>query len=326
VYKSVTTLLCVVGLMRRQVATHDKPNGCLPLSDVAAIARANPPESGAVAPFFKDQGRGRGTNHSRYDDATAVWTWIGHDYDDGIGNLAKVANTSIPCLVNLLQKEGRFEAEEGKGGVKRYGLESLLLLAAVVGVGLVILTQLSDQPHAVVGRLAVASRSFHGPTALAFTVAEFETEAQAQEGMQALAARLEARPVKPGELDLSQLEEVSVPALRDGVRAYRGQVPLGDVTADVGYLLVHDGQYVHVMQSLSANGAPTAPVELAGRLFGPGPYLGLAAAPAATPSAENSYRTGGLWDRLPRPEQLPPGYRVAAETEGFDPTLFGSAG
>jgi hypothetical protein len=311
--------------MRRQAVTQDKPNECLPLSDVAAIARANPPEKSGVAPFIEDKRRGRGANCSRYDEATVVWNWIGHDFHDGIGKLAKIANTSNQCLVNLLRTEGRYEAEEGKGGFKRYWLE-FLLLGVLVGVGVVILAQWPDQPRALAGRLAVVSRTFIGPTALAFTVAEFETETRAQEGMQAVAARLEAKPLQPGELDLSQLEEIRAPALRDGVRAYRGQVALGDVTADVGYLLVHDGQYVHVMQSLSANGAPTAPVELAGRLFGPGPYLGLAAAPAATPSAENSYQTGGLWDRLPRPEQLPSGYRVAGETDDPDATLFGFAG
>jgi hypothetical protein len=334
VLRDVTTLIGLAGRMRQEVAgaitsPSAKPpsNETRTLADVAAAAHKTAPDGASAKPSRSYRRRRWKARRSSFDQATTVWDWVGHHFDDGICKLAEVTNTRPAHLIDLMTAEGRHEAEEGKGNAsQRYWLEVVLLVAVLASVGVFYVAQQREQLQAFAGRLSVASRSFIGPTALAFTVADFGTEAQAQEGMQALADRLEAKPLKPGELDLSQLEEIRAPALREGVRAYRGQVLLGDVTADVGFLMVHDGRYVHIMQSLSANGAPTAPVELAGRLFGPGPYLGLAAAPAATPSVENRYRTGGLWDRLPLPEQLPPGYRVAAETEGFDPTLFGSAG
>ena len=261
----------------------------------------------------------------RFDDATAVWARIGNDFDDGICNLAKEAKTTNQQLVALLRMEGRHEAEEGKGGVGRYWLEWVLALSVLAGIGLAIV-ELRDQPHPLTGLRDAATRSFIGPNALAFSVAEFDTETHAQEGMAALAQQLVAEPLAPGDLDLSQLEEVSAPEIRDGAQAYWGRVPLGDATADIGFLLVHDGRYVYVMQSLSAGGDAISPVSLAERLFGPGPYLGLAATPGSSPSTDRPYQTGGLWDRLPRPEHLPRGYTVADEADELNATLFGSAG
>jgi hypothetical protein len=190
---------------------------------------------------------------------------------------------------------------------------------------LFIIASRGDQTDTLSGLRDAATRSFIGPNTLAFSVAEFDTEAHAQEGMQALVERLVAEPLMPGDLDLSGLEEVDAPPIRGGAKAYRGHVALGDVIADVGFLFVHDGQYVHVMQSVSAGGDAISPVSLAERLFGPGPYLGLAATPGPTPSADKPYTTGGLWDRLPRPEHLPRGYTMTDEADDLNATLFGAA-
>jgi hypothetical protein len=311
----------VVGATPSPSSADSPPDENVTLADVAEVARTIRPDGAPVTPS-PSQHR-RKTRQSRVEDATTVWAWVGHDFDDGISDLADAAVMPKAHLVALLRAESLRDAEEGKGNaVKRYWLEGVLTLAVLAGIGLFIVTSHSDHSYKLTGLRGAVTRSFVGPDALAFSVAEFDTEAQAEAGMQVLAERLVAEPQGPGTLDFSQLEVIGAPAMRDGVKAYSGDVSLGGITADVSFLFVHDGRYVHVMQSLSTHGAPIAPVSLAEQLFGPGPYIGLAATPAATSSADKRPGTSGLWDRLPRLEQLPSGYTVADETESLNAALL----
>lgn len=256
--------------------------------------------------------------------ATIVWNRAGQDPANGIDDLATAAKVDRTRLVDALADEGVYEAKQTGSRPSQYSLEllivvGLLALAAVITFALVRL-----DPLTLPGFQEAVTRSFAGPTLVAFSVAEFDTPEHAEMGMQALAGRLEAEPDDAGDLAMDDLQSIPLPVYRDGVEGYQGHVPIGDVDVPVAYLLVRDGRYVHILQAVSppADGLG-APLAIVADLFGGAPYTSLLATPGPAASAVPELRTGGLWDQLPRPGDLPDDYAVASESTGLNRALFG---
>jgi hypothetical protein len=283
------------------------PNPNISLREVAAVVVGKP---------AADLG---GLSRDRI--TTIVWQRVGQDFDTGIADLAREANTTPDRLIALLTAEGKEEARTGERGVRAYWLEALLVIGVLVGVVLLARATGRESTGHLAGFQTAVTRSFAGPSLLAFTVAEFDSEANAASGMTELADRLLSAPASASEFDLSQLAPVDGPGLRDGRIAFTGFVPLGNVKAPVTVLIVRDGRRLHIAQNVGLVGANQAESQsFLERMLAPVVELDLLAPPATPDDAVA--RTGGLWDHLPRPAQLPAGYVLVDEIGGLGP-LFG---
>lgn len=176
-------------------------------------------------------------------------------------------------------------------------------------------------------RFSTSDETFVLPAGfLGFVVTEFDEEEQAALALPLLGEDL-AGWADAAEADgdvQADLRPVSAPTYRDGTLAYVGEVR----TESDGFggrmrlamLLVRDGRFLYAMVgfrfAIIGTNPVTNPLEnplddlltVADRLLGPDPIE------PADPPPGAEYMMGGLWDRLPRLEHLPPGFVHVADS------------
>ncbi len=154
-----------------------------------------------------------------------------------------------------------------------------------------------------VGRnFIVASDSTYELFYLTARVVSFDTPAEASE---AIPLWLEQQQV--GELtryDLSALRPIAIERVADETQAIVGGAALktdSDVTAEVAFIAVRDGNVLHLFEAWAQYSSPESTVlDIARRTLGTESL-------EYDPVPNIEYRTGGLWDSLPRTEHLPAG-------------------
>jgi hypothetical protein len=253
--------------------------------------------------------------------ATIVWQRVGKDPDTGIALLAAVARVPEASLREALAVEGAYEAKKTASSWKHFTLEAIITVGLLILVGLGVYSLSGQGTTELTGLQDAVTRSFAGTTRVSFTVAEFDTGDHAEDGLRALQERLENAGTT---IPFDDLETIALPVVLDNAVAYQASVPVGSVALPVSIVIVRDGVFLHIMLGVASTGdAPSEPAAIVSHLFGESPYAGLVATPDATEPAEPGYTTGGLWDRLPTPQQLPPGYVVTGEFTGLNDHLFG---
>ncbi len=170
----------------------------------------------------------------------------------------------------------------------------------------------------LLGQIAEAERRYAasrpqqvGVVVLTLKVAEFDTEEHAAAAVSIVAEQV---PRAPGFVGLQPVRATRV---GDASSAFTGWVgsPTGPLA--VAVLVFRDGRYVHAWSALGLTADPLPDLlALAGRTTGveaPPPAPPATPAPGATPAAS------ALLGRLPRLDQLPPGFVLAREDSRLTP-------
>ena len=154
-----------------------------------------------------------------------------------------------------------------------------------------------------------------GTLALLFTVTDFENENSAAAGMPQLGDQLIVDLAEQGN-DTSGPKSASVRPLGDERIAYAGTLIAleeDDSTFDefmVAALVVREGVFVHFMYGAAIAGDPLADLAaVAEKIIGRQPGGDV------TSVGDDGVREGGLWDLLPRIEDLPEGFVLEKEEE-----------
>lgn len=196
----------------------------------------------------------------------------------------------------------------------KYKIASSLIASVVlIAFGMSGLAQREDPPapgvlDGVRRDFVAASPELVGLVVVITRVAQFDTAAHAHDAIdQWFVDRTDA---EDNALDFSGLSPVGVQPIQDETRALAGAVldEDGDDFASA-LLAVRDESFLYTFETFRGTGSALDDATLiAKRLFGLEPQE-----VSAVPGAD--YRTGGLWDRLPRLEDLPQGFVLDDEIE-----------
>lgn len=176
------------------------------------------------------------------------------------------------------------------------------------------------QDPADVGVISSVSRSFVAPNvsfdsilAVSVLVAEYQDARLASEGMKQLGSNLLGALTSDSNcpddaIDFSDLKEVSAPPLADESRGFAGSVgEKGGIQGQVTILVFREAQFVYVLFGAAIMTDPMPDlVDVAESI--------LSENRKASPSG-SEMRTGGLWDRLPTLQEVPPGLALESEEE-----------
>ena len=154
-----------------------------------------------------------------------------------------------------------------------------------------------------------------GTVVIAFGVARFADAAAAAAAMPTIVAREVERIAGDG----GEVRPAAAPDLGDASAAHVGAVGFGadapELAAEItaASLVWRDGPLVFVAIGVAIDGDPLADLVVAAeRIEGREPG-------GAETTAADGMRSGGLWDVLPRPEDLPDGFVFSADSI---PALF----
>ena len=165
------------------------------------------------------------------------------------------------------------------------------------------------------GTEEAASRAFvtdqEGETLfMSFAVVRFEDEATAQAATRAIRARVIEQFSRRS--DVSGLKSADVGPWGDETLALAGQIKPTDPddpdVLSVALVVVREGVYVHGMIGVGATSEPLAEVSaVAGQVVGRKP------GGSSVSTDDLGLKTGGLWNKLPRPADLPEGFVLDEE-------------
>ncbi len=166
------------------------------------------------------------------------------------------------------------------------------------------------------GTEEAASRAFvtdeegAGTLFMSFAVVRFEDEQTAQAATRAIRARVIEQFSRRS--DVSGLKSANAGPWGDETLALAGQIQPTDPddpdVLTVALLVVREGPYIHGMIGVSASGDPLADVSaVADQVVGRQP------GDASVETDDEGLSTGGLWNMLPRPADLPTGFLLDEE-------------
>jgi hypothetical protein len=200
----------------------------------------------------------------------------------------------------------------------------LMLVVMVLGFGVVSAQAQQATPTrqapADTGVIRSVSRSFEAQNvsfdsilAVSASVAEYEDVGLATEGMKQVRSRFLGTLTSDSEcpedtLDFSDLKEVSAPQIADGSLAFAGSVGEEDgIQGQVTILVFREAQFVYMLGGAAIMTDPMADlVDVAKSIL---------AENRMAPPSGSEMRTGGLWDRLPTLQEVPPGLALESEEE-----------
>lgn len=159
---------------------------------------------------------------------------------------------------------------------------------------------------------------FVGTAAMVFAVVRFDSPERAEDALPLLLGRFRRNPPGNGG-NLTGVRPASVRAIGDDRLAYVGTLEFRDEDrpdSDLALLLVHRDDVVYFMFGLALVGDPLPDLANVAEVI-----IDREPGARATPVASDGLRTGGLWELLPRLDDLPEGF-VFSEDQvppPFDP-------